>query len=444
MIADFDSKNNLPGSYGYPVFGELISLVKNEQLFYWERYEKYGSIFKTSLLKKRTAVLVGPEINRIVLKDQSHKFSSYLGWKALEPLMGRGLLLQDGPEHQHTRKLIYPAFHQRAISSYFLIIKSISEDFFEEHHLKKSVKLNPEFRTLTLKIIVNLLFAFNNAINIDNAGKLFHHLLEGMRAYIRLDIPLAKYGRALKARKELLSILQLTIKNARKDDCTKNRLSVLDFLANSRDESGAFLSDNELITQLFQLVLAGHESTAKLLCWAVIILSIHDDWQVKLRNEYYDIVGNSDLSLQHLPELKLMDAVLKEIERLYPPAYFIPRGVVSDFEFAGYKFAPGWLIHLSPLITHRMSEIYSKPHEFDPERFLSPREEHKKIPYSLIGFGGGTHFCIGNELASVEMKIILSILLSRYKFDVFPKIKFSSMCKNNKTTRQFSFQTYPL
>lgn len=440
MIADSQSKNNLPGDYGYPVFGELISLVADAQLFYWERYEKYGSIYKTSLLGKKVAVLIGPEINKAVLKDQESKFSSYLGWKALEPLIGRGVLLQDGFEHQRTRKLIYPAFHQCAISAYFTKIKSISEYFFREYHLKNYVNLNSELRTLTLDIIINLLFTSSHSIDIHNAGKSFDHLVEGMRAYIRLDVPFVKYGKALKARKKLLNTLQLMVDEARKNKSTYEDSNVVDFLVNSTDEAGNCLSSDEVITQIFQLVFAGHETTAKLLCWTIISLSINRSWQDKLRNEYFEVVGSSNLCFQHLAKLQLMDAVLKEVERLYPPLYFIPRGIISDFEFAGYTFTPEWSIHLSPLVTHRLSHIYSNPHEFDPERFLIPREEHKIQSYSLIGFGGGKHFCLGNELASVEMKIILSMLLSKYSFDVLQKINLGPIYNTHKVSHQMSFK----
>ncbi|KAI9129770.1 cytochrome P450 [Acaryochloris sp. CCMEE 5410] len=444
MTTNSHPKNNIPGSYGYPIAGELFSLVTNEQLFYWKRYQKYGAIYKTSFLGKKTVIIAGPEINRAVLKDQAYKFSSYSGWQGLEPLIGKGLLLQDGLEHQHSRKLIFPAFSKCAISQYFTKIKSIVEDFLKEYCLDTDKKLISVSRALTLKIIINILLTSNHKIDIDKTSQLFHYLIDGMLAYIRLDIPFITYGKALKARRDLFDELEIIVKDTQGKTLSHDDSSVIDFLVHSTDESGNSLSNNEIISQIFQLVLGGHETTAKLLCWTIIMLSRHIDWQSKLRNEYYEVVGDSGLTVDHLPRLKLMDAVLKEVERLYPPLYFIPRGIISDFEFSGFTFTSDWLIHLSPLITHRMSSIYTNPHDFDPERFLPPREEHNRYPYSLIGFGGGKHFCLGNELANVEMKIILATLITNYSFDIFPNVYFDSICKGKRIANKFFFRTCTL
>ena len=118
--------------------------------------------------------------------------------------------------------------------------------------------------------------------------------------------------------------------------------------------------------------------------------------------------------MSHLRQLSQMTNVLKEGERLYPPAGALIRGVIEDIEFDGYLIPAGWNVMIMPLLTHRLPEIYAEPDLFDPDRFAPPREEDTKQPYSLIGFGGGAHSCIGVEFAKMEMKLILGILLDKY------------------------------
>ena len=149
-------------------------------------------------------------------------------------------------------------------------------------------------------------------------------------------------------------------------------------------------------------------------------LAAHPQWVERLRNEQNLVVGEQPLASSHLKQLTQMSHVLKEIERLYPPVYVIPRGVIQDVEFAGYHIPAGWLLNICPMLTHRMSELYSVPDQFDPERFAPPREEHKRHPFALIGFGGRPHKCIGYELAQMESKIVLSTLLRRFDWDITP------------------------
>jgi retinoid hydroxylase len=139
-----------------------------------------------------------------------------------------------------------------------------------------------------------------------------------------------------------------------------------------------------------------------------------------LREEQQQVLGNEPLKLQNLRQLPQMSNVLKEGERLYPPAHALSRAVVEDIEYAGYKIPAGWYVAVFPSLTHQLPEIYREPDLFDPDRFSPPREEDKKQPFSLIGFGGGVHGCLGIEFANMEMKIILSTLLQKHDWTVTP------------------------
>ena len=133
-----------------------------------------------------------------------------------------------------------------------------------------------------------------------------------------------------------------------------------------------------------------------------------------MREEQTQVVGDNSLTLSHLKQFTLLTNILKEAERLYPPVSSFSRGVLKDIEYAGYRIPEGWLVTISPMLTHRLPELYTDPDRFDPDRFAPPREEDKKHPFALVGFGNGPHSCLGFEFAQMEMKIVLSTLLRHY------------------------------
>jgi cytochrome P450 len=212
---------------------------------------------------------------------------------------------------------------------------------------------------------------------------------------------------------------------------------ILGVLLGSTDEAGNKLSDAEIITQILNLLFGAHETTAKLLFWTLFELSFQPQWLEKLRQEQIEVLQGNSFCFSHLTQLKQMGYVLKEIERLHPPIYSIPRGVRQDVEYGGYFIPQGWYVVISPLLTHRLSNIYSDPHRFNPNRFAPLREEDNQHSFALIGFGGGSHKCLGEGLAKMESKIILSMLLRRYNWSF--KIDRSTVmpvCQANKVESQ--------
>jgi cytochrome P450 len=119
-----------------------------------------------------------------------------------------------------------------------------------------------------------------------------------------------------------------------------------------------------------------------------------------------------------LRSLKHLDAFMRETGRLYPPVLNVPRGVLSDFEFAGYQIAAGTPVRLSLAGCHMLPSVFTEPARFDPERFLPPRDEERRTPYGLVTFGGGPRICIGINFAQIEAKALAAHVLRN--FDLTP------------------------
>lgn len=412
--------SELPGEMGLPIAGNALKIFKTHQIYYWQSYQRYGPVFKTKVLDKKVAVLVGPAANQAVLQDQAEKFSSEAGWFYLKPLLKGGLLLQDGERHTRIKKIISPAFHREAIARYLETIEQVASTQIESWGNEISLDLARELRRMALKIACQVLLGVKPGPEIEALRPHFSRFYRGIGA-LPINLYFNKFGQAKSAQKILTTSILNLIQQRRQSREITTQISVMDLLLASTDQNGIPLSDEEILIELQQLLFGGHETLTSFLCWSLFELAANPPWLDTLRQELKTVIGDSHLTVSNLRQLNQMTYVLKEVERLYPPVYVIPRGVIEDFEFCDYRIPSGWYVNLSPFLSHRLIEIYTSPDLFDPTRFAPPREEHKKHPFALIGFGAGPHGCIGYELAQMEAKVILSILIQNFTWSIIPE-----------------------
>jgi cytochrome P450 len=192
----------------------------------------------------------------------------------------------------------------------------------------------------------------------------------------------------------------------------------------ARDEQGAGFSDEELIDELLVLLWAGHDTITALLTWLCYELARHPTIEQAARDEQAQLLGDRSLGPGDLRQLPLLDRILREAERLHPPAPGGFRGVVEEFEYGGYRIPAGWTVMYSSVFTHHMPELWRDPNRFDPERFAPPRDEGRR-PFALVGFGGGPRVCVGLAFAQMQMRIVMSYLLRTLRFELLPEQDFS-------------------
>ncbi len=415
------SAEMIPGSYGLPIIGELINFLTKREEFYWQKHRDNGNIFKTSsLIFGKTVCLVGPEANRLVFKDAADKLSSRLGNKLLATISPDSGLLKDGEAHRTNRRLILPVFHQQAIASYFDTIQSVVTAAMADWGERGTIDLSAELHKLTLTVVVKIFLGSEKTEEIEQVSEWFNTLVDSVSGVIRWDIPLTSYGRGQAARRKIADYIRQVIAQRSALGDLDRSTDVLSLLVNTIDEDGNKFTETQVIDQAIAFLFSGHDTTSTLMSWLLFELGNCPQWRQRLRDEQQQVMGKEPISMNHLRQLPHMTNVIKEGERLYPPAFLIARVALADIEYAGYLIPAGWFVFISPMLTHRLPEIYQNPDAFDPDRFAPPREEDKKQPYSLIGFGGGAHTCIGVELAQMEMKIILSTLLQKYDWTVTP------------------------
>jgi cytochrome P450 len=187
-------------------------------------------------------------------------------------------------------------------------------------------------------------------------------------------------------------------------------------LLSARDEDGSALSDEELRNQVVTFLLAGHETTASTLTWAFALLAQHPDEQRAVESELdrVDFAAGNARTLEAMPTLTRVHAVLQETMRLYPAIWIAERQVLAADELGGFSLPADSSVIVAPYVTHHLAAWWPQPEAFRPERFLGgePRTLGRD---GYFPFGAGPHVCIGQHFALMEAKIILATLSARFR-----------------------------
>jgi cytochrome P450 len=317
-----------------------------------------------------------------------------------EPVFGpHSILLLDGAKHLRQRKLMLPPFHGDRMKSYGDLIASETERRMATWPSDRPFQLQEQFQEITLDVILRAVFGFDSGPSLDAARKDIKRWLKmlaspaAMVPFIRDNFgPVKPWSPLARMRDRVDRSLYELIAERRADPAVAEREDVLSMLIGARDENGEPMTDQELLT----LLLAGHETTATALAWAVELLLTHPDKLTALRA---DLPNGDDY----------LNAVIHETMRLRPPIQLFDRMVCEPIEVLGYRIPAGAVMACNIIGAHRRPDLYPEPLAFRPERFLeSPPETYGWLP-----FGGGVRRCLGAAFALYEMAIVLRMVAER-------------------------------
>ena len=382
-----------------------------------EAYQQHGPIFRSTYFGNNIVYMVGPEANRFVLVSNRQKFSNYIGWGtvfSIVDMFGRGLLSMDGAEHDQQRKIMNPAFAVSYMDRYLPLMNRIVRERVATWAERDDVDIYEETRTLTFNIAAEALTGLSAGTEVDR----FRELYVGIMMTPETITTQEQYNARLDRLKgEIAELLRPKIEERRKHPTD----DVFSLLVNARDGQGRAMSDEQIIAHVNILLVAGHETSTSLSAWLLYLLSQHPDYTQRIIKEQEAILGAKvDPGLEDVKRMKVLENALSEAERMYAPVANGPRGVVEGFEFNGYSVPAGVFLFYSIIGSHMLPNIFANPTQFDPDRFAAPREEQKKNPYALVGFGGGPRICIGINFAQVEIKAMVSHILRNYKVELVP------------------------
>ncbi|HEX5504562.1 MAG TPA: cytochrome P450 [Thermomicrobiales bacterium] len=364
--------------------------------------------------------LVGPEANKFVLHTGRQHFSHDLGWSPIiGETLGKGLLTMDGPEHDRHRKMLNPAFTVAYMARYLPIMQRVIAARTREWAERGEVNLLEETRKVTFDVAAEALVGLPPGDEVDRMRQLFYTLLYAPDFDSdAMSWPEYHERRQVAVRDELGGLLLRLIAERRRrptDD-------TLGMMVAARDDDGRALDDRQILAHVNILLVAGHETSTTMSAWLLYLLAIHPEYRARVHAELDRLLGAGDgpAPLDAIKAMKVLANALSEAGRLYPPVGNAPRGVVSPFEFAGYRVPAGERVRYSIAAGHWLPTIWRDPGVFDPDRFAPPREEDKKHPYALVPFGGGPRICIGVNFAQVEIKALAAHALRHYTLEPLP------------------------
>ncbi len=403
-----------PGSFGLPFIGETLSFF-NDRDFLDKRLKKYGSVFKTNLFGNPTVFMTGADANVFILTNENKYFS--VTWpESTKILLGSdSLVLKTGSLHTSRRKTLYQAFQPRALASYIPTMESITHNYLEKWEKMDSFTWYPELRKYTFDIACKFLIGTDNTSKTI-LGELFETWCQGLFS-LAINLPWTNFGKALRARKKMLQeIEQIILKRQQAEDLGEDALGLL---LQAKDENGETLPLAELKDQILLLLFAGHETLVSSLVSFCLSVGQNPEIGERIKQEQEQF-HNESLNLDTLKKMVYLEQVLKEVLRFIPPVAGVFRGTIETFEFKNYSIPKGWTVQCNIISTHKDTEIYQNPEQFNPDRFNSENAEDKNKTFGYIPFGGGIRECLGKEFAKLEMKIFGAMLVRNYRWEILP------------------------
>jgi cytochrome P450 family 110 len=413
---------SLPDGPKSPDALQMLQWVTRPFSFMRSCKRRYGDRF-TVTLSRRLGPLVfvsHPDALQIILTgDDSDLFDAPGELNVLvEPLLGsQSLIGLSGARHRRMRQLLMPSFHGERMRSYGQLIRDITEEVASELIAGKAFPVRASMQKISLRVILRAVFGLNQGPRYQQLERLLVAMLDRMSNPLSLSAlffpilrqdfgPASPWGIFVRNRAQVDRLIYDEI-SERRSHPDASRSDILTLLLSARDEAGEGLTDSELRDELMTLLVAGHETTATALTWALYWIYKWPAVRERLLHELQGLDGALDPGA--LFRLPYLNAVCCETLRIYPVGLLtFPRRTKARLDFMGSTLEAGTIVAGCIYLAHHREEVYPDPDEFKPERFL----ERRYSPYEYLPFGGGVRRCIGMAFAQFEMKLVISSLLS--------------------------------
>ncbi|MCB5181957.1 cytochrome P450 [Streptomyces antimicrobicus] len=443
----------IPELAGVPLLGSLFDLKKDSIGTYLKAQRTHGDVVRITAgppgLRAALYCVFSAEGAQQVLAAQSANFrKDNPFYEEVRESFGNGLLTSQDEEYLRQRRLVQPLFTRKRVDGYAGAVAAETGTTIGGWHDGAVVELTDEMMRLALRAVARILFGTDVEATVDVVDRCFPVIAEYClrRGYSPANLPRTwptpANRRAAAAMDELYGVCDRIIAERRGRDTaasgggggaasegggantaagegtgTGEGEDLLSLLAAARDgDSGDAFDSTELRDQVLIFLLAGHETTATSLAFALHLLGRHPEQQDRAREEIRRVLGDRTPEAADLDRLPYLTQVLKEAMRLYPAAPVIGRRAVAATDIAGRRIPAGADVILAPWVTHRHPDYWTDPERFDPDRF-APEAEAARPRYAWFPFGGGPRACIGQHFSMLESVIALAMMLRAYEFE---------------------------
>jgi len=389
---------------------------------------QYGDTFKFYLGGLKEAIVTtNPAVIQHVLKTNAENYQkSEIQVKRMGHFLGKGLLTTHGEAWRTQRRLIQKGFDRKQLE----VLSSIMQDSladslqgFDRQARVGPVDIYPQLMKITFSMVARSLFGAR--LPDDDIDQISHTISTVQEFMVRQTIQpylnpwFAASGELRKheyLRAGADAILMEYIKR-RRHEAPGNDL--LQILLDARYSDGEGMSDELVLSESMQLLVAGHETSSNGLSWLFYLLSSRPDCVEKLRKEFDSVLGGAPLTYSDVPKFEFATQVIQETLRLYPPFWMVDRMAVADDQAGDVAIPAGSTVIVFVYGAHHASRYWPNPESFDSGRFTKANEKLQP-PFTYLPFGGGPRGCIGGNYAMLQILMILGALLKKYDLHLTP------------------------
>ncbi|MEU4890037.1 MULTISPECIES: cytochrome P450 [Streptomyces] len=421
----------VPTASGLPLLGSMLDLRRDPLETYERARKEHGDLVRIVAglpgLRTKIYFVFSADGAQQVLASQSANFRKDDAFSLeMRETFGNGLLSSLDDDHLRQRRLLSPLFTKKKVADYADAICDEVDALCDQWEADggAGADLNEDMSRLTVRMITRILFG----ADAEEAAEVVRRCMPALSTYtlrrglmpVKLprSVPTPANRRARAAQAELHALCDRLIEQRRRSGGTVGEQGaddLLTLLINARSDEDTPLNDRELRDQVLVFLLAGSDTTATSLTFALYLLARHREVQDATRAEVLSVLGGRRPAPADLDALPGLERVLKEAMRLYPAAPVLIRRAVRATVVEGRAIPAGAYVYVSPWVTHRHPSYWPQPERFDPERFR-PERESGRSRYAWFPLGGGPRSCIGNHFAMLQMKLTVAVLLQRYRF----------------------------
>jgi cytochrome P450 len=417
-----------------PTISQISSIIDTQEMVknpveVFEKYrKKLGPTFQFYFggLRK-TIVTADPEMLQYILRDNNSNYNkSFIQVKRFVEFQGVGLTNSHGDYWLRQRKLLSMGFTRSRLSEILPIQLKVLEDFlkdFDQAASRGEVDIHDQMVRFTLRSVGKSLFGSQLKENELNQ---FATTIAEIQNFLVAKVvkPYLAPWYAISGKNQLYQqkrldadqIIKNYIEKRRKDNGKGSDILQI-MLETAYKDTGEFMSDETVSVEILQLLVAGNETSTTAATWAFYMLAKHPEHVNRIRNEVNTTFGNSEVNYSSLHQLEFTICFLDEAMRMYPPFWMIDREALQDDEFNGMKIEAGTTVVPYIYGVHHNSEVWENPESFNPLRF-DQNLNKKPHPFAHIPFGGGPRVCIGQNMAKMQILLVIAAVVKNYNFEL--------------------------
>jgi cytochrome P450 len=376
---------------------------------------------------KEAIVTTNPVVIQHVLKTNAENYrKSEIQVKRMGHFLGKGLLTTEGEAWRTQRRLIQTGFERKQLEEISSIMQDSLADSlqdFDRHARLGPVDIYPHLMKITFAMVGRSLFG---ARLKDEDIELISLAISTVQEFmVRQTIqpylnPWFAVSGELRRHEEMRSrafgVLLDYLRRRRGEGPGHDLLQIL---MDARYSDGHGMSDELVLSESMQLLVAGHETSSNALSWLLYLLSSRPDCVDRIRQEFDSVLGERSLSYLDVPKFEFTNQVILEALRLYPPFWMVDRMAIADDRAGDLAIPRGSTIVVFIYGVHHSPQYWENPESFDQERFAKGKEK-LHTPFTHLPFGAGPRGCIGGNYAMLQILMILSVLLRKYDFCLVP------------------------